>query len=582
MTQTRTKASPQASIIALLLIAACASVLFKPPHVDSDWPLSHTLHVASPQISVEVGYCSKFVCVADPADFAIYGFLPPIVLWLAEAATTIGINPIAWSQLTAVLGLLSIFVGTWLATAKRSQNAPLLALAAVYSPIVLASYTSGNNEPLVSGASVLGLGLLIRALDPPTTIGGAASGIVAGLALLVRYRPGVALLFATVVAAFDSRRRALALAHILGTLAVFALWQLAFTYNYGMPHPLPLVYYVKHLGITLSGEFSPLAQRVGAFAPTIGAALLSPLVGALLLVVTRSRAVPIMAALAALITFVAALSIQYPLREALWPAALGATGGAALASLFNLHKHSDDTAHTLDPVTRFAAPALFAFALLASFGVSFTNARYFIAALPFILLSIEFALRRATSPHLVRTHAPAIIAALTIPVGATVQWADTRFARAANAATEWAIEQRKDQPGKLWHVHQWGVETRLAAEPNTRFLTGHENAYAADLGGRDENATVEITIVRRERPAPGDACLRVSNVTLVQQENLDAWCPGGDGALVWASQDTFPLRVIDFEFSAGLYSDGWGLAPYTLGRGPLVRARIDFVRDHRP
>ncbi len=426
--------------------------------------------------------------------------------------------------------------------------------------------------------------MFVAALDARRGWVAFASGALVGLTLLVRYRPSAVLVFAVLVFLFDRDRRRFAASQLLGVGVVFGLWQLWFTVVYGAPHPIPTWLAVQKMGTDIGSEFSGAGLRFGAFATTAGAALMSPFVGWMMLGDRRHPVAMILVPiLVATSTAVFGVVSGYQVEMVLWPFALALAGGGVVASVWVLWKH----AHThRDQVLRYAPLTTLLLVLIASAGVGFTNARYFITALPFVLLAAELAMRRSPDPtEFTRRERrlPIVIALVTVPVGALIQVADIRFAQAIDDATTWAVRVNADEAraaGKsqrLWHVHEWGVLTRLSSDPTTSFLSDRENLYLGRNELRDLDDSGPIRVVRRDAPVVGERCLRISNVTMFKLQNLEARCPAGEGALHYRSPDEFPLKVMDFTTRAGLYSDGWGLAPFTIGFGPLVEARIDRV-----
>ena len=468
---------------------------------------------------------------------------PPLTSYYIAAVAELA----GWSErglhLAFLLPAIVAIIGTYL-LAERMCRRPLLAgLCTLFTPAFIVSSSNVMSDTLMLALWIVAVYLWVTGLESRSWILLTLSGVSIALCSLAKYfgMSLIPLLF--LYSVLRERRVSWATAYLLVPVALLGAYQWKTHELYGRGLLLDAVSYATGARTGWSKySFEKLLIGLGFTGGCLGATwLLAP----------RSwRPAALLSGGAVAITVTVAVASARMIgghglgegEQNLWVTAgllgLFVAGGLAIltpATLALLKRNDPD-----EMLLALWILGTFAFAAMVNWS---TNARSILPLIPAaaILMMRQLDNRRNAGLS-ARPMIAGVAAAAVVAMG--VGWADFEYANSARQAARVIHEKYRGNPRGLWFEGHWGFQYYMDALGAKAIDSHATQLYPGDIIVIPENNT-------NVSPAPEGRTRLVETIEV----------PGGR----WIST----MRL-----GAGLYSDAFGLLPFTVGRVPAERYKV--------
>jgi len=529
-----------------LLLLAGLTVLCLAPFVGKAFHIDDPLFLwAAKQIQANpgnpYGFSVNWYGVAMPMSEVTKN--PPLTSYYIAAVAAVA----GWSErslhLAFLLPAIVAILGTYLLAERMCRRPLLAALCTLFTPAFIVSSSNVMSDTLMLALWVVAVALWVTGLERRSWILLTLSGVSIALCSLAKYfgMSLIPLLF--LYSVFRERRVPWAAAYLLVPVALLGAYQWATNELYGRGLLLDAASYATGARTSWSKySFEKLLIGLGFTGGCLGAAWLFALrswrPGALLAVGAIAITVTVAVASARMIG-------NHELGEGdqnLWATAgllgLFVAGGLSILApaILALAKRSDPD----EMLLALWILGTFAFAAIVNWS---TNAR---SILPMIPAAAIMMMRQLEHRRNARLGVGPMIAgvALAAVVAMGVGWADFVYANSARQAANVIHAKYQSNPRGIWFEGHWGFQYYMDALSGKEIDSHTTQLYPGDIIIIPENNT-------NVSPAPEGRTRLVETIEI----------PGGR----WIST----MRL-----GAGLYSDAFGLLPFTVGKVPAERYKV--------
>jgi 4-amino-4-deoxy-L-arabinose transferase-like glycosyltransferase len=545
-------------LLGLLVLATSLPFVNKPFHIDD----SAFLEIAQNILAHPLDPFRGQVALVD-RDFEVFrerGVVPntfagmshpPLVPYFMAAVIkmTGGISEWPLHAGATLFLLICVFSAYWIAE-RFTHNGLVATLFFATSPLLMViSQDLMTDIPMLAFTN-LALVLFIHGSDREKRSWILLAGVAASLAILSRYVALSVLILFFAYSFLNQKGWRDALLASLIALICLVPWTFENLRHHGAIHFLAST---QHYAFFYqSGSFAfrdAILKTIGDCAALGGTAILSLVLMLLLIPSARNIVLTFVSiAIGALLVIINPFGLPLADYSILQQIFLILFFGAGLALILMAIAFSIEQARSEPHEKRSALFLLFWLSLnliFAIFLLPFGTGRYILP----ILLPMALILVRQfeAEPKARRVHriAIAVVLALTLTGGLILCVGDYLF---ASAYKSYAESFRKNHPGQVWFIGEWGFRYYMMAE-------GAHYLVSTD-----------------DRPAKGDVIVKA------EMCGYNWVSPSVAPRVERITRDevpcSFPVRILNIPAKAGFYSAGYGLLPYAVSRSPLERFEV--------